>query len=83
MSTARLFSKDDAELKRPSRVVDPAAADHGTRQVRRKREVTPGNLAGTPNQTPRHCVWPKPSSSLAAELDRDAFRTDPHDMCPM
>lgn len=24
----------------------------------------------------------KPSSSAAAELDRDASRTDPHDMCP-
>jgi hypothetical protein len=35
-----------------------------------------------PDQTPRHCVYLKPSSSVAAELDRDAFRTDPHDMCP-
>jgi hypothetical protein len=47
-----------------------------------KREVTSGTLAGTPNPTPDIAFALKPSSSVAAELDRDAFRTDPHDMCP-
>ena len=45
---------------------------------------TPGKamLAGILDQTPRHRVCLKPSSSGAAELDRDAFGTDSHDMCP-
>jgi hypothetical protein len=46
-----------------------------------QREVTCGT-AGMLDQTPGHCVSLKPSSSFAAELDRDAFGTDPHDMCP-
>lgn len=46
-----------------------------------RHEFISGTTGGTLDQTPRHCVCRKPSSS-AAELDGDAFRTDPHDMCP-
>jgi hypothetical protein len=46
-----------------------------------RHEFISGTVGGTLDQTSGHCVCRKPSSS-AAELDCDAFRTDPHDMCP-
>jgi hypothetical protein len=75
-ATAR-FSCGDPRGGRPGR----NGARDGVARVAR-REVSCDTLAGMLDQTPRHCVCLKPSSSAAAELHRHVFRTDPHDMCP-
>jgi hypothetical protein len=64
---------------------DGHSVESGSTGSASRRPVAPrghlrhGRDAGPDSRTMR-CL--KPSSSFAAELDRDAFRTDPHDMCP-